>query len=81
MHPPDPPGIMGVNWWMPLMENDGNEVRHKYPKGDAYLKKVKKKTTEEDILHYVVKMSLFFTYKKVYMVSMMAMWILLTEYG
>ena len=45
MHTPNPPGIKGVKWCMPPIENDENEVMHKYPKEDAYLKKVKKKTS------------------------------------
>ena len=81
MHTPNPPGIKGVKWCMPPIENEEKEVKQNYPKQDDYLKKVKKKTTKEESLHYVVKMSLIFTYMKVHMVSLMAMWILLTEYG
>ena len=71
-HPPDPAGITAVNRWVPMIVFDGNKLLQQHGKGDSHLKKVRKKTTQEDnILQFLMKMHYIFIYQKLYMVLFM----------
>ena len=48
----------------------------------AYIKKVKKKNSQEDtILQFLVRIPSLYIYQRLCMVNILTMWLLLTEYG
>ena len=72
IHPPDPPGIMGVNGWMPLRELEETSI---------FQKKIMEWVVHKHSYFPIVPSSLDFISRNELMVSLMAIWFLLTDYG
>ena len=82
IHPPDQAGITAVNRTPIIKIMMENKVFQHKGIGDKHLKKVKKKNSQEDnILQYIVRMHSIFIYRDLCMVSLMAMWSILSDPG